>query len=522
MVFRQGSRIERDGSAVMNIAVWLERAGRAHPGLPAIAFGDAVAADYGRFARRAASLAAGLARCGLRPGDRVAIAAQNCAEYLEVLFGAWHGGFVAVPVNAKLHPAEIGWILDHAEARAAFASADLAGALSGQAPGSVVELVTIGSPAYERLVAGDPVPLTARAPDDLAWLFYTSGTTGRPKGAMLSHRNLAVMSLAYLADVDPTRPGDALLHAAPMSHGSGLYSMAHVCRLAVNAVPESGGFDAREVLRLFRFRPRTSMFAAPTMIRRLVDCPDEADPTGIRTIVWGGAPMHVADAVRALDRFGPCFAQIYGQGETPMTISVLSKEDIADRAHPRWLERLGSAGIACSVVAVRVADGEGDQDVPVGEAGQVLVRGDTVMAGYWRNPEATQAALRGGWLHTGDIGAFDADGYLTLKDRSHDLIISGGTNIYPREVEEVLLTHPGVREAAVIGRADPEWGEIVVAYVVGAASPEELDRLCLARIARFKRPKDYVVLPALPKNNYGKILKTELRRMDRERTGGAA
>jgi long-chain acyl-CoA synthetase len=199
-----------------------------------------------------------------------------------------------------------------------------------------------------------------------------------------------------------------------------------------------------------------------------------------------------------------------------MTTTVLSRADIADRHHPRWRERLGSAGIANSVAEIRVADAD-DRDVPVGESGEVLVRGDTVMAGYWNNPEATAAALRGGWLHTGDVGAFDEDGYLTLKDRSKDLIISGGSNIYPREVEEVLLTHPRVREASVIGRPDPEWGEVVVAYVVGDVAPEELDRLCLERIARFKRPKDYVLVPALPKNSYGKILKTELRSMERER-----
>lgn len=504
----------------MNIANWLDRAGRTHSQLPAIASGERVTSDYGRFASRAAALASGLVQLGLVAGDRVAIAAHNCPEYLEILFGAWWGGFAAVPVNAKLHPAEIGWILDHSGARVVFAS-DLIGALPTHASSTVKEFVAIGSPAYERLAAGDPAPLVARSPDDLAWLFYTSGTTGRPKGAMLTHRNLVAMSLGYLADVDATCPGDAILHAAPMSHGSGMYSLPHVCRMATNVVPESGGFDASEVLRFFRRRPRTSMFAAPTMIRRLVDCPDDADPTGIRTVIWGGAPMHVADVVRALDRFGPRFVQIYGQGETPMTITVLSKEDIADRAHPRWLERLGSAGVASSVVEVRVADEE-ERDLPVDGAGEILVCGETVMKGYWQDPEATQNALRNGWLHTGDVGAFDTDGYLTLKDRSKDLIISGGTNIYPREVEEVLLTHPKVREASVIGRADPEWGEIVVAYVAGDASPEELNHLCLERIARFKRPKEYVVLASLPKNNYGKILKTELRRMDRARTGDPA
>ncbi|HEX2726921.1 MAG TPA: AMP-binding protein, partial [Beijerinckiaceae bacterium] len=418
--------------------------------------GTAVTADYGRFARRSAALASALARLGLAPGDRVAIAAHNCREYLEVLFGIWWGGFAAVPVNAKLHPAEIGWILDHSGARVVFASEDLAGGLSDRA---AARLIALGSADYEGLAAHEAGALVPRHAGDLAWLFYTSGTTGRPKGAMLSHRNLVAMSLAYLSDVDPTGPGDALLHAAPMSHGSGLYAMAHVCRMAVNAVPESGGFDPGEVLKSFRQVPRMSMFAAPTMIRRLIDCPDDADPSAIRTIVWGGAPMHVADVLRALDRFGPCFAQIYGQGETPMTTTVLSKADIADRDHPRWRERLGSAGIANSVAEVRVADGD-DRDVAVGAPGEVLVRGDTVMTGYWANPEATRAALRDGWLHTGDIGAFDADGYLTLKDRSKALIISGGANLYPREVEEVLLTHPRVREASVIGRPDQEWGEV--------------------------------------------------------------
>jgi long-chain acyl-CoA synthetase len=223
--------------------------------------------------------------------------------------------------------------------------------------------------------------------------------------------------------------------------------------------------------------------------------------------------MYGEDARKALDRFGPCLAQIYGQGESPMTITTLSKEDIADRDHPRWAERLASAGRPYACVEVMVA-GADDRPLPPGETGEILCRGDVVMPGYWRDEQASARTLRGGWLHTGDVGAFDVDGYLTLKDRSKDLIISGGSNIYPREVEEVLLTHPSVREASVIGRPDVEWGEAVIAYVVGEASTSELDALCLAQIARFKRPKDYVFVDALPKNNYGKILKTELRERD--------
>jgi long-chain acyl-CoA synthetase len=223
--------------------------------------------------------------------------------------------------------------------------------------------------------------------------------------------------------------------------------------------------------------------------------------------------MYVEDALKALERFGPRLAQIYGMGESPMTITTLSKREVADRDHPRWLVRLASAGRAYGCVDVRVADAD-DRALPAGEPGEILCRGDVVMAGYWQNPEASAATLRGGYLHTGDIGAFDADGYLTIKDRSKDMIISGGSNIYPREVEEVLLRHAGVREASVIGRPDREWGEVVVAYVVGDAPAAELDALCLAAIARFKRPKDYVFVDALPKNNYGKILKTELRTLD--------
>jgi long-chain acyl-CoA synthetase len=199
-----------------------------------------------------------------------------------------------------------------------------------------------------------------------------------------------------------------------------------------------------------------------------------------------------------------------------MTITVLSRQEIADRDHPRWLERLGSAGRPYACLDVKVVDVD-DNALPVGEVGEIICRGDVVMPGYWKNPDATAQTLRGGWLHTGDVGVFDADGYLTLKDRSKDMIISGGSNIYPREVEEVLLKHAHVREASVIGRPHPEWGEVVVAYVVGDVPARELDELCLGEIARFKRPKDYVFVDALPKNNYGKILKTELRELDAKR-----
>jgi long-chain acyl-CoA synthetase len=506
----------------MNLASWLERAGKEDSQRPALGYGPRALRNYGEVAGRVARLAGALRnRFGLSPGDRVAIAAKNSPDYLEVLYAVWHAGLVAVPANAKLHGLELGYILEQSGARACFTSDDLDSDIVAHAPNSVERLVTIGGALYQRLCACEPIAVAPRAPDDLAWLFYTSGTTGRPKGAMLTHKVLTAASDAYAEEVDTLAPGDAILHAAPMSHGSGLYIMAHVMRRGVNVVPESGAFEPEEIFALLRAWPRTSMFAAPTMVKRLVDSSAECDSTNIRTIVYGGAPMYVEDALKALDRFGPKLAQIYGQGESPMTITVLPKSEVAEREHPRWRERLASVGRPFRCIETIVADAD-DRPLPAGEAGEILCRGDTVMAGYWQTPEASAATLRGGYLHTGDLGAFDADGYLTLKDRSKDLIISGGSNIYPREVEEVLLKHGKVREVSVIGRPDREWGEVVVAYVVGDAPPAELDALCLGSIARFKRPKAYVFVEALPKNNYGKILKTELRDIDgRQKRGGS-
>ena len=508
----------------MNLALWLECAGKNNPTSPAVGHGGHLLHDYATLAGRTARLAGALqTRFGLKPGDRVALAAKNCPEYLEALYAVWHAGLAAVPVNAKLHGAELGYILEHSGARLCFVSEGLDADIAPHAPPTLERMIAFGSADYANLLAADPIGVADCAPDDLAWLFYTSGTTGRPKGAMLSHRNLIAMSEAYAGEVDPIAPGDAILHAAPMSHGSGLYIMAHVMNGGVNVVPESGGFEPEEIFALLKAWPGASMFAAPTMVKRMVECPFDCPVENIRTIVWGGAPMYVEDALRALDRFGPRLAQIYGQGESPMTITKLTRQEIAAQDHPRWRERLGSAGRAFNCMEVIVA-GADDAPLATGETGEILCRGAPVMRGYWKNEEASAQSLRGGWLHTGDVGAFDGDGYLSLKDRSKDLIISGGSNIYPREVEEVLLRHDKVREVSVIGRPDREWGEVVVAYVVGEAPAQELDSLCLASIARFKRPKDYVFIDALPKNNYGKVLKTELRARDaqtRERASGA-
>lgn len=503
----------------MNLAQMLINAGRAWPGNPAVAAGGRVLRDYRGLARRVAALAGSMrSSLGLQPDDRIAIVMKNIPEYAEALYAAWHAGLIAVPINAKLHPREIAYILEHSGARVLFAGREFAGAIAGITPRPELleRFIEVPSPVYGKLFEAEPIPLVARGPDDVAWLFYTSGTTGRPKGVMLTHRNLTMATLCYLADVDTVAPGDCIVHAAPMSHGSGLYIMAHVAKAALNVVPESGGFDPAEICDLLGRHRGVAMFCAPTMVRRLIDHPGLAGAplANLKTIVYGGGPMYLADLKEALCLLGNKLVQIYGQGESPMTITCLSRARHAERDHPRYEARLGSVGTPFTGMEVLVADAS-DNALSVGDTGEVLARGDAVMKGYWRDPEATAATLRGGWLHTGDIGVLDEDGFLTLKDRSKDLIISGGANIYPREVEEVLLKHALVSEAAVVGRPHPEWGEEVVAFVVtnpGAAlSTAELDRLCLDNIARFKRPREYRFVESLPKNNYGKVLKTELR-----------
>ncbi len=490
----------------MNLYTLLDNAARRFPQRGAVYRGTELVCTYAQLRARALGMAAGLRGSG-RAGHRIAVISENCPQYVEILFGIWAAGAVAVPVNAKLHPRETAQILEDAGASLVLASDRIAADIAP--PHQVLQ---IGSPAYEAFLQAAEEPLLETAPESLAWLFYTSGTTGRSKGAMLSHRNLMAMTLAHLADIETIGENDSQLHAAPMSHGSGLYIPAYVSRGARQVIPASGGFEPQEFLDLCCVHPGCGAFLAPTMVQRLRLEAERGGrrPTQLRSIVYGGGPMYVEEIRRSLAVFGQVFAQIYGQGESPMTITGLGRQD-----HQRDDDAiLGSVGLARTGCEVAIVDGEG-KPLPADGVGEIVCRGDVVMAGYWNNAEGTRQALRGGWLYTGDMGSMDAAGYLTLRDRSKDVVISGGSNIYPREVEEVLLGAPGVREVCVVGRRDDEWGEIVVAFVVrelGAdVTPQLLDRHCLARIARFKRPRQYHFVDALPKNNYGKVLKRELR-----------
>ena len=480
----------------MNLVHLLLTSARRQPERPALAIGRRPVRTYGEMASRISRFSSGFRkRLNLQPGDRLALAMKNCPEFYEVLFACWHAGLTAVPMNAKLHAKEFAYILENSGAKACLATPEL------QVPNAI--------PVSELKEFDEaPAPPADVAPDDVAWLFYTSGTTGVPKGAMLTHRNMLFQTHAYFADIDKLSPGDTALHPAPLSHGSGLYGLPHFVAGALNVIPESGSFDPEEIFALLDHWPGSSFFAAPTMLVRLMASGAARTPRNLKTITYGGAPMYVADCLRAIELFGHRLYQLFGQGEAPMTITGLNQKEHEQKAH------LDTCGIARTGVEVKIFN-DRDEELPAGEIGEIVTRSDCVMKGYWRNPDATAKAMRSGWLHTGDVGSMDERGFLSIRDRSKDMIISGGANIYPREVEEILLRHPAVAECSVIGRPHPEWGEEVIAFVVTKEpiGKEDLDRLCLDNIARFKRPREYLFVAALPKNTYGKVLKTELRKL---------
>jgi acyl-CoA synthetase (AMP-forming)/AMP-acid ligase II len=491
----------------MNIAAHLSRAAALSPERPAIVSAE-VARTYRELDERASRVASSLLRHGLSAGDRVAIVLRNGPDYLAILYGVLRAGMVAVPLNPRLHRDEVAGIARDCGCRAVFASPD-----PDSAKGYADTGLFVPSDALEAFIASGKVS-QPDAPVDLdapAWLFYTSGTTGRPKGAVLSHHNLQRMVMACLADVVDYRRDDVVLHAAPLSHGAGLYALPGVVRGVTHVIPELPTFDAATVLELIeRHRVSVISFLTPTMITRLLDEPSAStrDLSSLRSISYGGGPAYTVDIRRAIGRFGPILSQLYGQGESPMTISYLPATDHQTDS------QLSSVGIPHPDVEVGIFD-EAGSPVANGEPGEICVRGDVVMRGYWNDPVGTEAALRDGWLRTGDVGRFDRQGYLFLLDRLKDLIISGGSNIYSREVEEVLLQHPAVTAAVVVGLPDPLWGESVHAVVVvrpdQTASQEDLIRFCKSRIASYKKPRTIDFVADLPVGATGKVVRRLIR-----------
>lgn len=493
----------------MNVYSMLTDAIRRRGDETAIAYGER-RLSYRAFDGTCAALGQWLETKGCARGDRVLLFLRNGFEFPALLMAVIRAGFVVVPTNAKLHPREVAWIAGDAEPRVIFTHRefveDLKEALPQHMPVEVIAIESFRLP--EPLV--EPGAPAETAPDEPAWIFYTSGTTGKPKGATLSHRNLVASAVNCLADVFDFRQTDRVLHVAPLSHGSGLYLLPSLARGAENIIYDRAGFRPDEVFDAVAALSITAIaFVAPTMIVRFLEARPRDDIGSLRGVIYGGATIHLEHIRAAVDRFGPLFHQLYGQGEAPMTISYLPAGDHLGADDGTLL----SAGYVRAGVEVRIVD-EQDRDVPPGEDGEICVRGDVVMSGYWRNPDATAKALRGGWLHTGDIGHFDEVGRLRVLDRRHDTIISGGTNIYPKEIEDVLAGHPAVREVIAFGLPDPEWGEsVAVAIVRGDGALDEAGVLafCRERLASFKKPKHVHFLDELPKSAYGKVLRRELR-----------
>ncbi|MEU6577311.1 AMP-binding protein [Streptomyces sp. NPDC046805] len=494
----------------MNLAHTLSQTAARYPDAPALTYGDRTV-SWGRLESRSDALGHALRAAGVRPGDRVALLMRNRPELLETMYAAFKAGAAVVPLNAKLPAAEVAYHL--ADSGAAVLVTDRTEGVDDLG----VPLVVTGS-GYEELLAahtGTPARTEDVDADAPAWLFYTSGTTGRPKGAVLTHGGLAFVVASWLADLTPLDHRDVTLHAAPLSHGAGFHALAATARGAHQVIPTGERFDPETVLRLMREHQVTNTWLVPTQITLLTDHIDGADPAlpALRRVVYGGAPFPQTELAAALRTFGPVLVQLYGQGESPMTITWLPAEehpdpDDGEAALPHC------AGHPRPGMAVRIVDPDTGAVLPPNEVGEVVTSGPALMAGYWRRPEESARALRGGWLHTGDLGRIDERGRLFLLDRAKDLIITGGSNVYAIEVEGALLEHPGIVDAAVIGLPDRTWGEIVTAVVVPSGtrpSPDELQAHCRDRLAPYKSPRRIEFVDTIPRNTYGKTDKRALR-----------
>ena len=506
----------------MNTFAFLEKSARQNPDGPALVQG-AETVSYRAFHDRALAIGGNLLAAGSKAGDRVAFCLANSPRILEVIYGCFAAGLVVVPVNARLHVREMAWIVANSGAKVLIHGAEYHEAITANAGlfAGVQRFCTgaaDGAGRFADLLAQQHALAhgAEAAPEDLCWLFYTSGTTGKPKGAMWNHRMVRCVIMNYLADLHNIQPGEVVLHCAPLSHGSGIIALPAVARGAVNAITETASFDIDSLLATVeRLRVSHIAFMAPTQIVKLLEDyrPGQHDISSLQAICYGGAPIYLDQLRKAIDTFGSIFVQLYGQGESPITISGMSA-GLHRRLHDAGDPRLGSTGQIRTDVEARCV---GPDDLPVapGEAGEVVVRGDVVMPGYWGNPEASAEALRGGWLHTGDIGFIDDRGFLFLLDRVKDMVITGGNNVYPREVEEVIIQHADVADCVVFGIPDAYWGEAVHAVVVpraGAAlSPRQIIDFCGEHMAGYKKPKAVDFVDALPVSGYGKVLRREVR-----------
>ena len=480
---------------------------------------------WSKLNERVNRLANGLASLGVSKDTKVAILALNCHKYIEAYYATAKLGAVAVPLNFRLSPEELTYVINHSDSEVLMVGGDLLAVAREILPGlkGVKAKITLDEPAedwtdYETLLeeSSPAEPDVDVDEDDLCQLQYTGGTTGLPKGVMLPHRNYMTsvigMGLANLFE-----PGDATLQVLPIFHTAWWPILVHHCAGGKGVIIKRFDFD--DILGLVQKERVTHINMVPILLSWILDFPglDSYDVSSIKYLSYAGAPMPADVMRRCIDKFGPIFQQGYGLTEAAPLVTMLMQEDQSRLEGPEELtRRISSAGRESLVTEVRLVD-EDDREVEVGEIGEIAVRGKNIMKGYWKDPELTAHALRGGWLHTGDLARADEYGFLYIVDRKHDMIITGGENVYPFEVEKVLYEHPAVLEAAVVGVQDDKWGEKVIAAVAlkqGAeASEDELITFVRSRIAGYKTPKEIVFMESIPKTAIGKILRREVREM---------
>lgn len=479
---------------------------------------------YAELNQRVSRLANSMLELGLRKSDRIAILAQNCTPYLEVCLASAKIGVVTIPLNARLKESELKYIIDDGRTKILFVSPDfLEPTASVRDESSTIEhCICIGqdSPGtkdYETMLAeaSPEEPVSQVTESDVICQIYTSGTTGRPKGAMLTHRNVLSNAMCCCLEQE-IQPLDNILMALPLFHVAG-YTLSMGALLAGGKLTIHQSFNPQEVLRSMAEDRITHAPLVPVMINFLLSVPDVGgyDFTSLKYIVYGASPITSGLMSKAIGAFKCGFIQGYGLTEAAAFVSLLRADDHVVEGTPEQIKRLTSIGKEILGTEVKVADEYG-REVQPGELGEILARGDNIMQGYWKLPHETEQTLRDGWLHTGDMATVDEDGYIYILERKKDMIISGGENIYPREIESVLVEHPAITDAAVIGVPDDVWGEAVKAVVVikegEKATEVEIIQFCASRLAGYKKPKTVEFTAELPRNPMGKVLKRVLRR----------
>ncbi|WP_230531508.1 acyl-CoA synthetase [Microvirga roseola] len=508
---------------VMNLSHFLRQTARRHGQEIGFVWGDATW-TWAELDRRVDAIAATLTAKGIRKGDRVLVQSKNCNQMFEAMFACFRTGAVFVPTNFRQTPDEVAYLAQASGASALICHCDFpehAAAVRDAMP-DIRFVISIGPSEigedYDGLVQshlGQPVQAAPVEHDDPCWFFFTSGTTGRPKAAVLTHGQMVFVITNHICDLMPgTTHEDASLVVAPLSHGAGVHQLVQVARGVKTVLLPGERFDVAEAWRLVERWRITNMFTVPTIVKLLTEHPsvDAFDHSSLRYLIYAGAPMYREDQKHALKTLGKVLVQYFGLGEVTGNITVLppALHDLEDGPNVK----LGTCGYERTGMQVSIQDDEGREMAP-GVTGEICVCGPAVFAGYYNNPEANAKAFRDGWFRTGDLGHMDEEGFLYITGRASDMYISGGSNIYPREIEEKILAHPAVAEVAVLGIPDKTWGEIGVAVCVLRPEAVLNERELLAwmdgRIARYKLPKRIFFWDALPRSAYGKITKKNIR-----------